>query len=338
MARPIRIEYPGAWYHVTCRGNERKTIFRNDTDRQTFLDILATSLENFNVSLHGYILMDNHFHLIIETHESNLGKMMQRFNTAYTVYYNRRHNRNGHLYQGRYRAILIDADEYLLELSRYVHLNPVRLKKYSRVPTEEKKAILEAYRWSSYGGYIRQRERQPIVTYETILTMVGEHDTRKTRRQYKRFVMSGITDDMRETYWNDIKWQILKGTEDFADRIYETFISRREAPPLPLGMPYTPRRAITIDDIAGHVAVVCDVEKNELYRRRSSSAAARSFFIKLCCEYMNARISLSEIGRELGNVSVAALCHNNRRLRDRMDRDKTMQRLYEEINKRLEQP
>ncbi|MBW2558366.1 MAG: transposase, partial [Deltaproteobacteria bacterium] len=98
------------------------------------------------ISLHGYVLMGNHFHLIIETPEANLGKLMQRFNTVYTVYYNRRHNRNGHLYQGRYKAILIDADEYLLELSRYVHLNPVRIRKYSRAPIDEKKTILESYR------------------------------------------------------------------------------------------------------------------------------------------------------------------------------------------------
>jgi len=138
MARPLRIEYPGAFYHVTCRGNERKQIFQDDADRHTFLDILDASLKTFKVSLHGYVLMDNHFHLIVETPEANLGKLMQRFNTAYTIYYNRRHNRNGHLYQGRYKAILIDADEYLLELSRYVHLNPVRIRKYSRSPNEKK--------------------------------------------------------------------------------------------------------------------------------------------------------------------------------------------------------
>lgn len=92
--------------------------------------------------------MDNHFHLIVETNDANLGKLMQRFNTAYTVDYNRRHSRHGHLYQGRYKAILIDADEYLLELSRYVHLNPVRIKKYSQASVGDKKrVVLESYRW-----------------------------------------------------------------------------------------------------------------------------------------------------------------------------------------------
>jgi putative transposase len=337
MARPIRIEYPGAFYHVTCRGNERKPIFRDDADRHTFLDTLETSLETFNASLHGYVLMDNHFHLIIETHEANLGKLMQRFNTAYTVYYNHRHNRNGHLYQGRYKAILIDADEYLLELSRYVHLNPVRIRKNSRFPIEKKKAILESYRWSSYGGYIHRDQRQPFMTYDMILAMVGDQDTPKSRRQYRRFVLSGITEDLSETFWDDLKWQILKGREEFADRIYETFMDRRRATPSTLDMSLSPRQTLTIDDIAEQVATVCDVEKDALYRKRSSSALARSFFMELCCSYMNARMSLTEIGRELGNVSVAALSHNNRRLRDRMDNDPTIWRLYEEVKKRVDQ-
>ena len=97
----------------------------------------------------------------------------------------------------------------------------------------------------------------------------------------------------------------------------------------------TPRRTLTLDDIAGRVASVCDVEKHDLYRKRSSSALARSLFMELCCTYMNAKLSMTEIGRELGNVSVAALSHNNRRLRERMDNDKTTQRLYEEVKKRL---
>ena len=337
MARPIRIEYPGAFYHVTCRGNERKPIFRDDADRHAFLDMLAASLETFKVSLHGYVLMDNHFHLIIETSEANLGKLMQRFNTAYTVYYNRRHNRNGHLYQGRYKAILIDADEYLLELSRYVHLNPVRIRKYSKSPIDEKKTILESYRWSSYGGYIRQRHRQPFVTYDMIFAMLGDRDTPTSRRPYKRFVMSGIIDDLSGTYWDDLKWQMLKGTEAFADRIYATVMDRK-APPSPSGMPLTSRQKLTIDDIAGHVAAVCDVDKDDLYRKRSTSAIARSIFMELCCSYLNARLRMTEIGRELGNVSVAALSHNNRRLKDRIEKDKTIRQLYEAVRKRLEQP
>ncbi len=115
---------------MTCRGNERKTIFADDRDRSIFLDKVKTSNEIYQVRIHAYVLMSNHFHLIVETPKGNLSEFMRHFNITYTAAYNRRHNRIGHLYQGRFKAILIDADNYLLELSRYVHLNPVRLASY----------------------------------------------------------------------------------------------------------------------------------------------------------------------------------------------------------------
>ncbi|MCP4975427.1 MAG: hypothetical protein GY931_04635, partial [Maribacter sp.] len=108
MARPLRIEFPGAWYHFTCRGNERNRIFKDDSDRNEFLCILNDSLEKYATQLHGYVLMENHFHLILHTPSGNLSRFAQRFNTSYTVYYNRKHKRSGHLYQGRYKAILIE--------------------------------------------------------------------------------------------------------------------------------------------------------------------------------------------------------------------------------------
>ena len=108
MVRPLRIEYPNACYHITCRGNQRVNIFKDDKDRKRFLNILAESLKVFRVEVHCYILMSNHFHFLLKTLEANLGRFMQRFNTAYITYYNLRHQRSGHLYQGRYKALLVE--------------------------------------------------------------------------------------------------------------------------------------------------------------------------------------------------------------------------------------
>ena len=127
MTRPLRIDYPDALYHVTCRGNERKEIFRDDHDRSAFLEKLQSSLEVYALRLHAYVLMNNHFHLVLQTPKANLSEFMRQFNVSYTGYHNRRHQRAGHLYQGRFKAVLVEADSYLLELSRYVHLNPVRV-------------------------------------------------------------------------------------------------------------------------------------------------------------------------------------------------------------------
>jgi REP element-mobilizing transposase RayT len=139
MTRPLRIQFRGAWYHVTSRGNERRDIFSDDTDRGRFLEILADSAAIYGTQIHAYVLMTNHFHLVVHTPQANLSRFMQRFNTTYTVYFNRRYYRRGHLFQGRYKALLVDADNYLLELSRYVHLNPVRVKPNASLSLSEKR-------------------------------------------------------------------------------------------------------------------------------------------------------------------------------------------------------
>jgi len=127
MARPLRIEYPGAHYHITSRGNEQKDIFKSQRDREKFLEYLECATTRYGAVIHAYCLMSNHFHLLLETPEGNLSEIMRHINGAYTTYFNVKRKRAGHLLQGRYKAILVDADEYLVELSRYIHLNPVRV-------------------------------------------------------------------------------------------------------------------------------------------------------------------------------------------------------------------
>jgi len=150
MARPLRLAFEGAIYHVMARGNERGAIFRLNTDRLRFIDKLGESAESFQVRIYAYALMLNHWHGLIETPRGNLSAFMQQFNTSYTVYYNTRHQRVGHLYSGRYKSPLVKGDEYLLRLSRYIHLNPVRVATRAETPVAEKVERLRAYRWSSY--------------------------------------------------------------------------------------------------------------------------------------------------------------------------------------------
>ena len=128
MARLPRHERAGAWYHVTARGNERKAIYRADADRCHFLELLPKLTERYRVRLYVYVLMDNHYHLLVETLEPNLGRALHWLNVSYTVWFNRRYQRSGHLFQGRYNAVVVEPETWALELSRYVHLNPVRRK------------------------------------------------------------------------------------------------------------------------------------------------------------------------------------------------------------------
>lgn len=146
MARPLRIEYPGAFYHIISRGNERKEIFRGATDYELFLSTLQDASLRFDVLIHSYCLMPNHLHLLIQTNDSNLSHFMKRLLGVYTIRFNRSHKRHGHLFQGRYKALLIDQDSYFLQLSRYIHLNPVKAK-LIKAP--------EDYRWSSMRFFLK---------------------------------------------------------------------------------------------------------------------------------------------------------------------------------------
>ena len=127
MARPLRIIFPGAWYHVTSRGQERRPIFLDDRDREHFLELLEVMVSRFRVRVHAYVLMDNHYHLLLETPEANLSRAIQWLNVSYAAWFNCRHRRSGHLTQGRFKAILVEQTAWALELSVYVHLNPVRV-------------------------------------------------------------------------------------------------------------------------------------------------------------------------------------------------------------------
>jgi REP element-mobilizing transposase RayT len=126
MARPLRIEYPGACYHITVRGNEQKEVFRSKADWEKFLSYLQSATERYGAIVHVYCLMTNHYHLLLETPLGNLSQIMRHINGAYTTYFNVKRKRAGHLFQGRYKAILIDADEYAKELSGYIHFHPVK--------------------------------------------------------------------------------------------------------------------------------------------------------------------------------------------------------------------
>ena len=188
MARPLRIEYPGAWYHITSRGNNTQSVFHDDADRRAFIRILKESIEAFTVELHGYVLMRNHFHLILQTPLGNLSHFMQRLNTAFTVFFNWKHHRVGHLFQGRYKGILIDSDSYLLELSRYIHLNPVRTQQMSDESIENKLRFLESYPWSSYQAYTGRMPIPDFLRTQLILDKFGRSIGRACEG-YKLFVL-----------------------------------------------------------------------------------------------------------------------------------------------------
>lgn len=330
MARPLRIQYPGAWYHVTSRGNERRDIFSDDADRGQFLDILAQSAEIYGIEIHAYVLMTNHFHLVVRTPQANLNRFMQRFNTTYTVYFNRRHDRNGHLYQGRYKAFLVDADSYLLELSRYVHLNPVRLRRNAALSNAEKRQILKTYCWSSYGGYINLRKRPEFLRCEKILSMIGAADGASSRKDYRQFVQQGIGAPSAFNLKEEVRAQTVLGSDDFRDWLRKRFLTggKQEDPELPAAKRLS-RLFSSSEEIAAQLAPTLAVTIESLLQPRSRNRDERAIFLELCRVHLARGRSLSSAAAALG-VGVSALSQNHKRLRKRMAADPLLRRRFEQ--------
>lgn len=204
MARPLRLEFPGALYHVTARGNAQQTIFDDDLDRQRFLHLLGREVQQQNWFCYAYCLMDNHYHLLIETSEANLSQGMRRLNGNYGQSYNLRHGRVGHLLQGRYKAILVERESHLMELCRYVVLNPVRASMVTRV---------EKWPWSSYQATVGKVKSPEWMTVDCLLANFSQRKG-NAQNAYAKFVEEGLG---RPSPWEKLRGQIYLGSAKFME-------------------------------------------------------------------------------------------------------------------------
>ncbi len=231
MARPLRIEFAGALYHVTSRGDAQEDIYREDEDRRLFLGILGEVCERFDWVVHAYCLMDNHYHLLVETPNGNLSKGMRQLNGVYTQRFNRKHSRVGHVFQGRYKAILVQKESYLLELARYIVLNPVRARMVRSA---------KDWPWSSYRATAGQGQKVGWLHTEWLLSAFARQKGRAMER-YRQFVAEG---KKQPSPWEQLRNQVYLGSETFVEKM-QTRLDRgkdlseipkkqRRAPPKPL--------------------------------------------------------------------------------------------------------
>ncbi len=220
MARPLRLEFSGAIYHITSRGDRQEAIYEDDADRLQWLDILSKVCERYNWRVHAYCLMENHYHIVLETADGNLSKGMRQLNGVYTQYFNRQHNRVGHVYQGRYKAILVEKDSYLLELSRYVVLNPIRAGMVKDI---------EEWCWSNYSATIGQCQPPEWLEVEWLLGQFGLQRNR-ARGRYINFVREGIG---LPPVWDDLRHQIYLGSEDFINEHQELINKKKDLDDIP---------------------------------------------------------------------------------------------------------
>jgi REP element-mobilizing transposase RayT len=226
MARPLRVEFEQAVYHVTARGNQRQAVFRDDKDRARFLETLAEAVERFGVIVHAYCLMPNHHHLLLQTPRANLSRMMGWLQTTYTVRFNRRHRRDGHLFQGRFKAQVVEADEYARELIEYIHLNPVRPRDRRKAIPTDRRGTLDAWKFSSHRAYAGL-DTPPAWLCTQWLSYFGD-SVRSGRRNYRRSIAQRFGASIASP-WHGLRRGLILGSERFADRIADLVAGRSDA-------------------------------------------------------------------------------------------------------------
>jgi len=315
MGRPVRIEYAGALYHITSRGNERRKIFLETGDRIKFLDLLRDYHDRYGILIHAYVLMDYHYHLILETPRRNLLKIMHGINSAYTNHFNRSHKRVGHLLQGRYRAILVDRDRYLLPLSRYVHLNPVRAGLLKRP---------EGYLWSSYRGYVG-KEKEDWMEYGWVQSQFGER-RRRAAWEYRIYVEEGLREEDGNPL-KDVYGQVMLGGKEFIGRIKGGLKGKR------LSAGIVERKRLfehpSVEQILRKVEKVFGMREEELLEKGSRLNVARKVTIYLAQRY--AGLSNREIGDRFGGIEASGVSKAVSRVREEIVSDEKLSKLVSSL-------
>jgi putative transposase len=308
MARPLRIEFEDAIYHLCARGNARQAIFQDERDRARFVELLSESAKCFEAVVLCFVLMGNHFHLVAQTHRPNLRRWMHWLLVSYTVHFNRRHRRSGHLFQGRYKSFLVQEGDYLLGLSRYVHLNPVRGVSLGRGTPAKRRKRLRAFKWSSYRGYAGLSAPWPFVQEAMVLGELRA-PRRAERLRYRRFVEEGLVREIGNPF-EAVRWQAVLGDESLVqklrDRIKGLHKHRREITSLRNVLP-----SVAPEKILQRVAHKYQVDRQRLLERGERGLQARNVAMWMIWE--SGSKSLREIGELFGGLDYAAVAQRIRR-------------------------
>jgi putative transposase len=304
MPRPKRIHYEGAVYHVTSRGNERRKIVMDDADRWMLIRTLGEMVEEYQADCHGWVLMDNHYHLLLETPAANLSVGMKYLNGIYTQRFNKKHHRTGHLFQGRYKAIVVEKDTYLKELCRYVVLNPVRARMV-KSPGE--------WKWSSYRATAGLEKAEPWLKMDWILGQFGRTD-KQARKGYRSFVAEGI--GKKESPWEDLYSRVYLGGEKFLDKVHEVGQRHRN-----FDVPKYQKQVVKADPrkVLEKVAAVYGEKPEEILKAGRRRREARDVAIYLLKK--ESGLSLKEIGKRMG-VGFSAVGNHWGRVKARLSRDR----------------
>lgn len=306
MARPLRIEYPGAWYHVMNRGRRREKLFSTSDDYELFIGVLRESVEMWNLKVAAYCLMSNHYHLLLHTPDGNIARCMRHINGVYTQRYNRRHRKDGQLFRGRYKAVVVDGDSYLLEVLRYIHRNPLKARLVKN---------LDDFKWSSHRGYISRAKKWEWLYKDFMLSMFSGK-VRQAKKAYLEFVSQKESAEIEQFYSKKYLSSVL-GDDDFQGWIKEKFQDLRFHPEIPESRILAP----TPENIIGAVSRFFKIQRESLLKsRRGMENLPRDTAIYLLRKHSTE--TLAGVGRHVGIVNYSTVSSAVERVKNRKLKDK----------------
>jgi len=316
MTRPVRINIAGGWYHITSRGQRRQAIYYDDKDRAEFLDRLEEATKRYGVEVHAYVLMPNHYHLLIRTPKANASEAMQWLNNGYGMWWNRRHGQVGHVFQGRFKSILVEDGGWVLSLSRYLHFNPVAvnslgmgkrekkaegmgLKKASAEIVKARLETLRNYRWSSYRAYAGYEKARSWLRMQEVLAHV-----KGGRPGYRARAEDQLRQGHCEDVWSTLKWGVVLGSATFAERVRKRAAIVRES---------RGRRALQNEVTWDEVVAAVEAVKGETWEDFVGRHGDWGRDLALWVARRRARLKLTELGEKAGGMDYSAVSEAVRR-------------------------
>lgn len=315
MARQWRIEFPGALYHVLSRGNARQNIFTSDDDRYLFLALLEELSARFNLEIYAYVMMDNHYHLLLKTLDANLSKAMQWFGTSYTRKFNLKNHACGHLFQGRFKSIIVENDAYLLRVSCYIHGNPLRATIVKR---------LVDFPWSSYRYYAYTQKPPDWLETNTILDQVSGHG----RHTAYRIKVQTYAEE-KNSIWEDVKHGLIYGSQEYVSELKARFLEKTKDAELPQHNSLF--REIDLDDLLDKASRKLGVNVEAARKAKRIGAEekdGRDLLIYIL--WKTGRLSNSEIGTIFG-LTYSAVSWCIKSFTDRVQVDQELNEKYNAI-------
>lgn len=317
MTRPLRIQHKDGWYHIVNRGIDRGIIYHDDRDREHFLELLGSAVEHLCLEIHCYVLMDNHYHLIVRVPEGNLSQSMQRLNVSYSIWYNRRHKRVGPLFQGRYKSIPVEGGGWVYQLSQYVHLNPVRVfwlgldKKGRKLEgmglkgvanareAAERLKVLREYRWSSYRSYAGYGDAPKWLSRQAILDRTGGKREKDQMRKYRVGLERYVRQGYEESWAMRLRGGMAVGAEEFIRAIKRGVSTIGRETPFKREW----KKMHTFEEVVGAVEAV----KGEKWEAFSQKHGDRGRDMVLLLARECTGMTLREIGEAAGGMDYAAV-------------------------------